>query len=220
MRTGQIKISASLLAADFGRLADSVREAEDAGCDELHFDVMDGHFVPNITFGPAVLEAVRKVTGLPIDVHMMVTEPARYVREFADAGGTTFTVHVEACEDVEATLAEVETTGMQRAVSIKPGTPVRAISNLLHRTPRVLVMTVEPGFGGQPFMPDTLPKVVELRRLADQGGLELEVGVDGGINVDTARQAVDAGARTLVSGSGLFGHPAGMREAVRLMRGV
>lgn len=143
-----IKVSPSLLAADFAHLADSIAAVEEAGADELHFDVMDGSFVPNITVGIPVLEAIRPLTKLPIDVHMMVVEPARYAREFADAGGDIFTMHVEACDDLEASLGDARVAGMSAAVSLKPDTPASVIQSALPLIERVLVMTVEPGFGG------------------------------------------------------------------------
>ncbi len=213
-----LKISASLLAADFAHLADSVRAAEEGGCDELHFDVMDGHFVPNITVGVPVLEAIRPLTRLPVDVHMMVEEPERFAEAFADAGADIFTIHIEACKDAPAAIEAARAAGMRPAVSIKPATPVSDIEPLLGSVDRILVMTVEPGAGGQSFMPEMLPKVREIQRISVGRGLDIEIAVDGGIKADTARQAVDAGARTLISGTGVFGHPDGIRAAVDALR--
>ncbi len=213
-----IKISASILGADFARLGDEVRAAEAAGCDEVHFDVMDGRFVPNISIGVPVLEAIRPLTRLPIDVHMMVEEPGRFAGAFAKAGGTMFTVHVEACADVRATLAVARSAGMQAGVSIKPGTPLSAVAQLLPEADRVLVMSVEPGFGGQSFMPGSLARMSALRKLVRDGGLSCEVAVDGGIKVTNAADAVRAGADTLILGTGLFKHPGGIRAAVALVR--
>ena len=213
-----IKISASILGADFARLGEDVRAAEQAGCDEIHFDVMDGQFVPNISIGIPVLEAVRRVTTLPIDVHMMVAEPARYAAMFAAAGGTMFTVHAEACADIRATLDAARRAGMKTGVSIKPATPVNAVTPLLSTIDRVLVMSVEPGFGGQSFMPESLPKIEHLRRLADQLGLKFEVAVDGGIKVSNAPQAARAGADTVISGTGIFKHPEGIPAAVAALK--
>ena len=215
---GTVRISASILAADFNHLGDEIKRIEDSGCDEIHFDVMDGHFVPNISFGPVVLEAVRSITKLPIDVHMMVTEPVRYVHEFASAGGDIFTVHSEACEDLPATIAAAKNAGMRSGISIKPATPVSGISSLLGRVDRVLVMTVEPGFGGQSFMPDMLPKITQLRDAAHGAGVELDVAVDGGVKVDNAAQVIDAGADTLISGTGIFKFAGGMAAAVAQMK--
>ncbi len=213
-----LKISASILGADFTRLGEDVRAAEQAGCDEIHFDVMDGQFVPNISIGIPVLEAVRRMTRLPIDVHMMVGEPARYAGVFAEAGGTMFTVHIEACADVRATLDAARRAGMKTGVSIKPATPVSAVTPLLSTIDRVLVMSVEPGFGGQAFMPGSLPKIEQLRRLANQLGLKFEVAVDGGIKVANAPQAARAGADTVISGTGIFKYPEGIPAAVAALK--
>lgn len=212
--TETMRISASILAADFTRLGDEVKRIEDSGCDEIHFDVMDGHFVPNISFGPVVLEAVRAITKLPIDVHMMVTEPARYVKEFANAGGDIFTVHSEACADLDSTIKATVDAGMRPGISIKPATPVKKIANLIGQVDRALVMSVEPGFGGQSLMPETLSKIGELLEFATEAGIDLDAAVDGGIKVDNANLALDAGAKTLISGTGLFKFPTGMAEAV------
>ena len=215
---GQIKISASTLSADFGRLAEEVRAAEEAGCDEIHFDVMDGQFVPNITVGVPVLESVRAATSLPIDVHMMVHEPSRFCDAFADAGGDIFTVHVEACEDMAATISSARRAGMRPAVSLKPATPLADIRGLLGPVDRVLVMSVEPGFGGQPFIPESLPKIESLRAMADDAGQKIEIAVDGGIKPDTIGPAAAAGAETLISGSGVFTGSGDVRTAVQALR--
>ncbi len=211
-------ISASILGADFARLGDEVRAAEAAGCAELHFDVMDGRFVPNISIGVPVLEAIRPLTRLPIDVHMMVEEPGRFAMAFAKAGGTMFTVHFEACADVRATLRSTRKAGMRVGLSIKPATPVKAIEGLLGEVDRVLVMSVEPGFGGQKFMAESLPKISELRRLKDARDLGFEVAVDGGVKSDTSPAALRAGAEVLISGTGLFRHKLGIAAAVKALR--
>ena len=214
----QIRISASILSADFGRLAEEVRAAEEAGCDEIHFDVMDGQFVPNITVGVPVLESVRAATTLPIDVHMMVQEPSRFCDAFADAGGDIFTVHVEACEDIDSTISSSERAGMRPAVSLKPATPLSDIRRLLGPVDRVLVMSVEPGFGGQPFIPESLPKIEALRAMVDDAGHKIEIAVDGGIKPDTIGPAVVAGAGTLISGSGVFTASGDVQAAVQALR--
>lgn len=215
-----LKISASILGADFANLGDAVLAAEKAGCDEVHFDVMDGRFVPNISIGLPVLEAVRRTTALPIDVHMMVEEPARFAGAFAKAGGTMFTVHVEACADVRDTISAARRAGMKTGVSIKPATPVSAVEPLLAEVDRVLVMSVEPGFGGQAFVPETLPKIERLRRLASARCLSFEVAVDGGIKPDNAARVVQAGADTLISGTGIFRHQHGVSGAVAAFRAL
>ena len=167
----RINVSASVLAADFANLGRDVRAAQEAGCDEIHFDVMDGRFVPNLSVGIPVLQAIRPVTRLPIDVHMMVEEPSRFDRVVADAGGDIFTVHIEGCADPAGAAASARTAGMRPAVSIKPATPVRQVEPYLREFDRILVMTVEPGFGGQSFMPEVLVKVDQLRDLSSRGGL-------------------------------------------------
>ncbi len=216
--TLHIKVSPSLLAADFAHLADSIAAVEEAGADEIHFDVMDGSFVPNITVGLPVLEAIRPLTKLPIDIHMMVLEPGRYAREFAAAGGDIFTMHVEACDDLEASLGDARVAGMTGGVSLKPDTPASALQSTLPLIERVLVMTVEPGFGGQSFMPEMLPKITEIRDMARIAGNQIEIAVDGGIKVDTAGEVIEAGATTLISGTGVFNYPDGMKIAIEAIR--
>ena len=214
----EIRISASVLNADFGRLAEEVRAAEEAGCDEIHFDVMDGQFVPNITIGVPVLESVRAATSLPIDVHMMVQEPSRFCQAFADAGADIYTVHVEACADIESTISSSGRAGMRPAVSLKPATPLADIRKLLGPVDRVLVMSVEPGFGGQPFIPVSLQKIEALRAMAEDAGKRVEIAVDGGIKPDTIGPAVAAGAETLISGSGVFTASGDVKAAVQSLR--
>ena len=214
----QINISSSLLAADFAHLADSIEAVEQAGADELHFDVMDGLFVPNITIGIPILEAIRPLTKLPIDIHMMVTEPARYAKQFAEAGGDIFTIHVEACDDLEASLGDARVAGMTGGVSLKPDTPASALQSTLPLIERVLVMTVEPGFGGQSFMPEMLPKITDIQDMARIAGHQIEIAVDGGIKVDTAGEVIEAGATTLISGTGVFNYPDGMKIAIEAIR--
>ena len=216
--TLHIKVSPSLLAADFAHLADSIAAVEEAGADEIHFDVMDGSFVPNITVGLPVLEAIRPLTKLPIDIHMMVLEPGRYAREFAAAGGDIFTMHVEACDDLEASLGDARVAGMTGGVSLKPDTPASALQSTLPLIERVLVMAVEPGFGGQSFMPEMLPKITEIQDMARIAGHQIEIAVDGGIKVDTAGEVIEAGATTLISGTGVFNYPDGMKIAIEAIR--
>jgi len=217
-RKTRVKICASLLAADFGNLVDSVQAAEDAGCDEIHFDVMDGNFVPNLSFGPQILETVRNVTKLPIEVHMMVKEPGRFIREFSDAGGTLFTIHYEACTDINKTLDKIAKTGMMAGIALKPETSADSILGLLTEVSRILIMTVEPGLGGQQFLVGMLDKISEIKKLVGKIDGNLDIGVDGGIKIDTAQMATEAGANTLISGTGLFNYPDGLSAAVRLMR--
>ena len=210
-------ISASLLSADFANLGRDCTRAAESGCDWLHFDVMDGMFVPSISFGEPVLKCTAAVASLPLDVHMMVTEPARYIERYAALGAAGITVHSEACEDVAAALRLIRSLGRRAGLSIKPATPVDSIVKYLDLVDMVLVMTVEPGFGGQAFMPETLPKIRELRRISDEQGLDLDIQVDGGINGETASIVKEAGANVLVSGSYLFSAE-DMRAAVDSLR--
>lgn len=196
----KILIAPSLLSADFGRLAEEVREVEKAGCDALHIDVMDGHFVPNLTIGPLVVSAVRKITKLPLDVHLMIENPIKYAADFRKAGADWITVHVEAEKEVRTVLAQIKKQGAKAGLSVKPGTPIEAIDPYLADLDLVLVMTVEPGFGGQSFMPEPVAKIKSLRPRFT--GL---ISVDGGIDPVTAPQVLEAGADVLVAGNAIFG---------------
>ena len=195
-----IMIAPSLLSADFSRLAEEVRDVEKAGCDALHIDVMDGHFVPNLTIGPLVVSAIRKVTKLPLDVHLMIDAPSRYISEFRKAGADWITVHIEAEKDVSGTLREIKKLGAKAGLSLRPKTAVETILPYLPELDLVLVMSVEPGFGGQSFMPEMMEKVKVLRPKFQ--GL---ISVDGGIGAGNASQALEAGADILVAGSAVFG---------------
>jgi ribulose-phosphate 3-epimerase len=198
-----IKVSPSLLSADFGRLADEVRLVEDAGCDYIHVDVMDGHFVPNITIGPFVVKAIKKVSRVPLDVHLMIDSPWKYIPDFAAAGSDIITVHAEACgARLAETLDQISSLGKRPGVSLKPGTPLDPIKPLLDKIAMVLIMTVEPGFGGQSFMPDMMPKVEALRKIYNK-----DIEVDGGINTQTGALAVRSGANVLVAGTAVFRAP-------------
>ena len=196
----KIMIAPSLLSADFSRLAEEIRDVEKAGCDALHIDVMDGHFVPNLTIGPLVVSAIRKVTKLPLDVHLMIDVPSRYVGEFRKAGADWITIHIEAENDVLKTLQEIKKLGAKAGISLRPKTPVETILPYLSELDLALVMSVEPGFGGQSFMPDMMAKVKVLRSKFQ--GL---ISVDGGIGAGNAFQALEAGADILVAGSAVFG---------------
>jgi ribulose-phosphate 3-epimerase len=194
-------VAPSILSADFSRLADEIRDVEAGGCDWIHVDVMDGHFVPNLTIGPVVVRWVRKVTRLPLDCHLMIENPGKYLSDFKRAGADWVTVHYEACAgNLDATLAELEKLGLKRGVSVKPGTPAEVLDPYLDRLDLVLVMTVEPGFGGQAFIEETLSKVSYLRKK-----FRGFISVDGGINAQTGRRALDAGADVLVAGTAIFG---------------
>ena len=199
-----IKISPSVLAADLSNLAGAVVELEKAGAEMAHLDVMDGMFVPNMSFGMPVIEAMRNKSPITFDVHLMINEPERYAKRFIDAGADILTFHYEACKDSAKLLDEIRAAGVKAAISIKPKTGAEEIFHLLDKCDMVLVMTVEPGYGGQSFMPDMLPKVKAIREEANRRGLNLDIQVDGGINPETAKLCKEAGANVLVAGSSVF----------------
>lgn len=200
-----IRIAPSLLSADFGRLAEEVRAVEAAGADVIHVDVMDGRFVPNITVGPLVVQAVRRVTRLPIDAHLMIVEPERYVEAFAKAGADLVSVHAEASPHLHRTLQAIRAAGAKPAVAINPSTGLEAVEYVLGDCAMVLLMTVNPGFGGQSYVEAVTEKVRRLRAMADARGQALDIEVDGGVKPDTAARAAAAGANVLVAGTAVFG---------------
>ena len=193
----------SLLSADFGALGEEIAKVE-AVADGLHLDVMDGHFVPNLTMGPVVVSAVRHRTRLPLHVHLMMEEPDRYIQAFAEAGATSLTVHVEACRHLHRTVQQIREAGVQPGVTLNPATPLCLIQPILPDVKVVLVLSVDPGFGGQPFIPMALPKIADLRQQLDRIGSTADLQVDGGIKLDNCREVTAAGAATLVVGSGIF----------------
>jgi ribulose-phosphate 3-epimerase len=200
-----IRIAPSILSADFGRLAEELRAVEAAGADWIHVDVMDGRFVPNITIGPVVVQAVRAATKLPLDVHLMIVEPERYVADFARAGADRISVHVEASPHLHRTLQQIRGLGKKAGVVLNPHTPEETIRYVLPDTDLVLVMSVNPGFGGQKFIPNVLEKINALHRMIVREGLDVDLEVDGGVAESTAEDVVRAGARVLVAGSAVFG---------------
>jgi ribulose-phosphate 3-epimerase len=212
-----IRIAPSILSADFGRLADEVRAIEAAGADIVHLDVMDGRFVPNITIGPLVVEAVRKVTKLPIDVHLMIVEPERYVEAFAKAGADVVSVHAEVSPHLHRTLQAIRAAGARPAVALNPSTPLTAVEYVIRDCEMVLVMTVNPGFGGQRYIDACTEKVRQLRALADRTNPSMDIEVDGGVNAETAGLVAGAGANVLVAGTAVFGAP-DYRAAVTALR--
>jgi ribulose-phosphate 3-epimerase len=200
-------IAPSLLSADFGRLAEEVRKVEEAGADMLHLDVMDGRFVPNITIGPPVVAAIRKIATAPLDVHLMIVEPERYIDEFAKAGADVITVHAEATPHLQRALARIRELGKKAGVSLNPSTSLSAVEWVLTDVDMVLIMSVNPGFGGQTFLPSSLGKIELLRSQLTRAGLNVDIQVDGGIKADNVGDVVAAGANVIVSGSGIFGTP-------------
>ncbi|MEW5743582.1 MAG: ribulose-phosphate 3-epimerase [Myxococcota bacterium] len=200
-----LKIAPSILSADFGRLAEEVRAVEAAGADYIHVDVMDGRFVPNLTIGPLVVEAVKRATSLPLDVHLMIVEPEKYVADFVKAGADLLTVHQEACPHLHRTLQQIRVAGAKPSVVLNPSTPLSAIEEVLGEVHQVLLMSVNPGFGGQSFIASTVDKVRRLRAMLNERGLSsVDIEVDGGINAATAKQVVAAGATVLVAGNAIF----------------
>jgi ribulose-phosphate 3-epimerase len=213
-----IKVAPSILSADFAKLGDEVKDVELGGADYIHVDVMDGHFVPNITIGPLIVEAIRPVTTLPLDVHLMIENPDAYIPQFAKAGADIITVHVEACRHLHRTIQLIKEHGVKPGVVLNPSTPVEMIKHIIEDIDMVLLMTVNPGFGGQAFIPNVLPKIREVRQLADQLNPTLEIEVDGGINAKTAVLVKEAGANVLVAGSFIYNN-SNREEAIKAVRG-
>ena len=202
-----LKIAPSILSADFSRLGEEVKAVEVAGADYIHVDVMDGRFVPNITIGPLIVSAVRKVTNLPLDVHLMIEEPERYVEDFAKAGSDIIVVHAEACRHLHRVIQQIKATGKRAGVSLNPATPLNVLEYVLEELDLVLLMTVNPGFGGQSFIEACLPKIRTLRNMLDSRGCKAELEIDGGVKPANTARIVEAGANVLVAGSAVFGNP-------------
>ena len=199
-----IKISPSILSADFSILGDEIKSLEQAGADLIHIDVMDGHFVPNITMGPPIIKMVRKCTKLPFDVHLMISPVEKYIKAFAEAGSDIITIHPEATDNLKRAVGTIKSLGKKAGVSLNPKTPISALMDVINDIDLILIMSVNPGFAGQSFMGEVLPKVTELRKLINDKKLKIDIEIDGGINFETAPLAVKAGANILVSGTTIF----------------
>ncbi|MCC6663271.1 MAG: ribulose-phosphate 3-epimerase [Polyangiaceae bacterium] len=203
----KVRIAPSILSADLGRLSDEIRSVDAGGADWIHVDVMDGRFVPNITLGPIVVKAARAATRLPLDVHLMIVEPERYIEAFAEAGADVISVHVEASVHLQRTLGEIRRLGKRAGVVLNPHTPESAVEYLLDDVDLILIMSVNPGFGGQHFLPAVLPKIAKVREMIERRGLSVDLEVDGGVAPETTEAVVRAGADVLVAGSAVFGKP-------------
>src|SRR5262245_4758812 len=218
MDTHAIKLAPSILAADFARLGEQVREAERAGADRIHVDVMDGHFVPNISIGPVIVQSLRPITRLPLEVHLMIEEPDRFLEAFAEAGADSMLVHQEGAVNLHRTVQHIKKLGKRAGVVINPATPAAVLEEILPDVDLVLVMTVNPGFGGQAFIATTLPKIKRVREMIERVKPACELEVDGGIDATTAPQTVKAGARVLVAGSSIFHAAEGVAAAMSRLR--
>ncbi len=218
MPDSKVKIAPSILSADFTRLGQQVSEATEAGADYIHLDVMDGRFVPNITFGPVVIENLKEYTHLPLDAHLMIVEPDRRIPDFIAAGVDHVTVHAEACTHLHRVLQQIKDGGCRAGVAINPATPISAVKEALPFLDIVLILTVNPGFGGQTLIPHVLDKVSRLRAIIDERGYDVELEVDGGVNAHTAPSVVDSGAHTLIAGSAVFNTKQPVAEALTQLR--
>ena len=218
MTARRVRLAPSILSADFARLGEQVAEAEAAGADYIHIDVMDGHFVPNLTIGPMVVEALRSRTHLPLDVHLMITEPERWVGDYAAAGAQYVTFHAEATPHLHRTIQLIKERGVRAGISLNPGTPPSAIEEVLPLVDLVLVMSVNPGWGGQSFIPSSLLKLVKLRHMLDDIKSTAELEVDGGVNAQTAQAVISAGADVLVAGSAVFNKRESIAQAIARLR--
>ncbi|WP_077211480.1 ribulose-phosphate 3-epimerase [Bacillus dakarensis] len=212
-----VKIAPSILSADFSKLGEEIKDVERGGADYIHVDVMDGHFVPNITIGPLIVEAIRPVTKLPLDVHLMIENPDQYVEAFAKAGADYITVHVEACRHLHRTIQNIKAQGVKAGVVLNPATPADSIQHIIEDVDMVLLMSVNPGFGGQKFIPSVLTKIKQVKEMADSKGLQLEIEVDGGVNTETAKLCIEAGANVLVAGSAVYNQP-DRKKAIEALR--
>lgn len=215
-----LKIAPSILAANFAHLSEDVQSAEAAGADQIHIDVIDGHFAPNITFGIPVIKAIRAITDLPLDVHLMISDPDRYLETFAEAGADMLTVHIEAPRHIHRTLHTILDLGLRAGIAINPGTPVNALTEITSYVDLILVMTVNPGYGGQAFIERSIHKIEQARALLDQDNPETDLSVDGGIGPGTAERVIKAGANVLVAGSAVFRAQEGVAAAITNLKAL
>ena len=212
-----IKLAPSILSADFAKLLEDVKKVEKAGCEYLHIDVMDGHFVPNITLGPAIVKSLRKDVNMVFDAHLMIENPDNYIKEFADAGCDIIVVHQEACTHLHRTIQNIKSHGVKAGVALNPATPIETIKYVLEDVDMVLLMSVNPGFGGQSYIPVVTKKIKELRALIDEMGLDIDIEVDGGVKPSNISEVVNAGANVIVAGSAIF-NAGDIDEAVKSLR--
>ncbi|MCP4361437.1 MAG: ribulose-phosphate 3-epimerase [Chloroflexi bacterium] len=215
-----VKIAPSILSADFARLGEQIQAAEASGADWIHVDVMDGHFVPNITIGPLVVKAIRPVTSLPLDVHLMIEQPDRYLANFAQAGADRITIHVETCPHLHGTIQQIKALGCKVGVTLNPGTPLSSLEEVLPEVDLVLIMSVNPGFGGQSYIPASTSKIARVRSMLAELNSTAEIEVDGGVNIDTISEIAGAGATVLVAGSAIFNDRASVAENIQQLRSL
>ncbi len=219
MKEGYL-IAPSILSADFTHLGSQITEAEGGGADWIHIDVMDGHFVPNLTMGPFIVETCAEITSLPLDVHLMVENPESLLSDFSQAGADTLTVHIEACPHIHRTLQTIHDLGCNAGITLNPGTPANSLEAVLPFVDLVLVMTVNPGYSGQSFIPEMIPKIAQIRNMLDEVNPAAKIEVDGGINPQTMPKTIDAGAEVFVAASAIFDHPQGIQVGIAAMRDV
>ena len=212
-----IKLAPSILSADFAKLLEDVKKVEKAGCEYLHIDVMDGHFVPNITLGPGIVKSLRRDVNMVFDTHLMIENPDNYIKDFVDAGSDLIVVHVEACRHLHRTIQNIKSQNVKAGVALNPATPIETIKHVLEDVDMVLIMTVNPGFGGQSFIEGMIDKIKELKQIIDEKNLKIDIQVDGGIKPSNIHQVVEAGANVIVAGSAIF-NSENIEETVRLMR--
>jgi len=218
MSTKNIKLAPSILSADFSKLGEEVALATESGADMIHIDIMDGKFVPNITFGSSMVSAIRRWTNLPLDVHMMITEPEKQIPLFIDAGADIINVHIEACVHLHGIIQMIKSNNIKAGIALNPGTPISAISEIIEELDQIVIMSVNPGFPGQTFISKTLNKVSDLRNIINQDGLNADIEIDGGINKSSIKSAVEAGANVLVAGSAVYNSNASVNDCINELK--